>query len=165
MTNCVFPGSFDPVTNGHRDLIARASEMFDHVTVTVMVNVRKTNVFSVDERMAMLRRVCTVFPNVDIDRWDGLLADYMRQKGDSIVIRGIRSTAEFEQELSASAANKLLNPNMETIFLPTDPDMSGISSSAVREVASFGGDISPFVPESVAEEIAKGLSKNFHEHT
>ena len=159
MASCVFPGSFDPVTIGHMDLISRASALFEHVTVTVMINIRKNGAIPVQKRIDLLRRACGSFPNVSIDRWDGLLADYMRKKEEYIVIRGLRGTDELENEMYVSAANRMLNRQVETLFLLTDPALSGISSSAVREIASFGGDISAFVPDGLTEEINSLLSK------
>ena len=159
MVSCVFPGSFDPVTKGHLDLISRASSMFDHVTVTVMVNISKRGSIPVENRIDMLRKICAAYPNVSVEQWDGLLADYMDARREKIVIRGIRSGAEAEHEMQSSAANRMLNSGIETVFLPCDPQMNGISSSAVREIAAFGGDISPFVPGELTEEI-KGLLSN-----
>lgn len=158
MTSCVFPGSFDPVTKGHMSLIARASAMFDQVTVTVMVNIHKKSVFSLDQRLSLLRKACGPYPNVTVDSWDGLLADYMQQHNQRIILRGIRSAAEFEQELFASRANQILRDQIETLFIPSEPELTGVSSSAVREIASFGGDISGFIPAEIAEEINAVLS-------
>ena len=159
MASCVFPGSFDPVTKGHIDLIMRAAGIFDHVTVTLMVNVSKTEAIPAEKRIELLQKACAAFPNVSIDRWDGLLADYMREKKERIVVRGLRSAAELEHEINACAANKLLNGRIETVFLPSDPTLTGVSSSAVREIASFGGEISAFIPSGLTEEIAVLLSK------
>ena len=158
MTSCVFPGSFDPVTKGHLNLITRASALFDPVTVTVMNNIHKKGAVPIEKRIDLLRKACNDFPNVSVDRWDGLLADYMNEKNERIIIRGIRSAAEMNSELQASAANKMLNPGIETVFLPCDPSMNGISSSAVREIAAFGGNISDFVPDGLTEEIRNLLS-------
>ena len=159
MVSCVFPGSFDPVTKGHLNLIARASEIFDKVTVTVMNNIHKNGAVPIEERVELLRKACAHHPNVIVERWDGLLAEYMYQKNERIIVRGIRSAAEMNAELQACAANKLLNPEIETVFLPCDPSMSGISSSAVREIAAFGGNIQEFVPDMLTEEIGRLLSK------
>lgn len=159
MATCIFPGSFDPVTKGHVNLISRASRLFDHVTVTVMNNIRKKGSIPVEKRVRMLKKACADFPNVSVDIWDGLLADYMKEKDETIIIRGIRGSGELDQELQACAANRMLNKDIETIFIPCDPVMNGISSSAVREIASFGGDISGFVPEELTEEIVTLLSK------
>jgi len=159
MVSCVFPGSFDPVTKGHLDLISRASRLFDHVTVTVMNNIHKKGSIRIDQRIELLRWACEAFPNVSVDRWDGLLADYMREKKEKIIVRGVRSSEEFDHELQSAAANRLLNPDTETVFLTCSPEMNGISSSAVREIAAFGGDIWAFVPEGLTEEIQNLLSK------
>ena len=159
MVSCVFPGSFDPVTRGHLDLITRASAMFDHVTVTVMVNIRKKSAVSLENRISLLRKVCGIFPNVTVDSWDGLLSEYMRLRNEHIVIRGIRNGEELEQELGAASANRMLNEQIETIFIPSDPMLRGVSSSAVREIVAFGGDIRAFVPDAVTEEIRTLLSK------
>lgn len=159
MVSCVFPGSFDPVTKGHLDLISRAASMFDHVTVTVMNNIHKTGAVPVEKRIVLLEKACAGLPNVSVEKWDGLLADYMKETGEKIIIRGIRGSHELEQELQNSAANRMLNEETETIFLPCSPEMKGISSSAVREIAAFGGDIQAFVPEKLTEEIKCLLSK------
>ena len=159
MTSCVFPGSFDPVTKGHLDLISRAASLFDRVTVTVMINISKKGSIPPEKWVSMLKKICAPYPNVLVESWDGLLADYMEQKGERIVIRGLRSSAEFDHEILSCAANKLLNKQVETLFLPCDPALNGISSSAVREIAAFGGDIRSFVPEDAAEEIISCLSK------
>ena len=132
MVSCVFPGSFDPVTRGHMDLIRRAAGLFDHVTVTVMVNISKKNAIPLKERIRLLKKACNDLSNVDVDSWDGLLA---------------------------ARANKMLNGSAETIMIPTDPALAGVSSSAVREIASFGGDISAFVPDSLIKDIEALLSK------
>lgn len=159
MTSCVFPGSFDPVTKGHLDLIARASALFDHVTVTVMNNIHKTGSIPVTKRIALLKTVCGAYPNVKVDNWDGLLADYMQEKNERIVLRGIRGTAELDYELAACASNRMLNHDIETLFMPCNPAFNGISSSAIREIAAFGGDIRGFVPDQITEEIIGLLSK------
>ena len=158
MVSCVFPGSFDPVTKGHLNLISRASAVFDQVTVTVMYNIHKNGTVPIEKRVELLRKACADYRNVTVDRWDGLLAEYMYQKNERIIVRGIRSAAEMNAELQACAANKLLNPEIETVFLPCDPSMSGISSSAVREIAAFGGNIQDFVPDELTEEIGTLLS-------
>ena len=158
MVSCVFPGSFDPVTKGHLDLIARAAGLFDRVTVTIMVNIHKTGAIPAEKRAELLRRACEPYPNVRIDRWDGLLADYMKEKKEKILIRGIRGGAELDSELQSAAASRLLNDQYEVLFMPSAPEYTGVSSSAVREIAAFGGDIQAFVPEAVTEEILELLS-------
>ena len=157
MKTCVFPGSFDPVTNGHLDLISRAAKLFDRVTVTVMINRAKKGRFSPEERVRLLEKACAELDNVVIDRWDGLLADYMKARGERCVIRGVRTSSEYEAESLSAAANAVLDPDIETLLIFASPGMSSISSSTVCEIASFGGDIRPFVPESAADEIIAHL--------
>ncbi len=158
MVSCVFPGSFDPVTKGHLDLILRAASLFDHVTVTVMVNIRKKGAIPAGKRVELIKKACSGIPNITVDRWDGLLAEYMKEKGEKIVIRGLRSGNELDQELCSLHANRMLNGDIETVFLASDPSLSGVSSSAVREIAAFGGSIETFVPEEITEEISSLLS-------
>lgn len=159
MSSCVFPGSFDPVTLGHTDLISRASRLFDNVYVAVMINIQKKGTIPADQRISMLKTVCRDYSNVIVERWDGLLADYMNEKNTALVIRGVRHFSEYEHELNAATVNKMLNSRIETVFLPADPKLSCISSSAVKEIYRFGGDIRPFVPEILLKEIISYLSK------
>ena len=159
MVSCVFPGSFDPVTRGHINLISRTSALFDRVTVTVMINIHKSGAIPVEKRIELLKKACRPYPNVKIDSWDGLLADYMKQKKETILIRGVRNMSEMDQEYQSCAANKLLHAGFETLLLPSDPLLTGVSSSAVREIAAFGGSIREFVPEELTEEITALLSK------
>lgn len=158
MKTCVFPGSFDPVTVGHLDLIRRAALLFDRVTVTVMINRNKKGRLSVEQRVDLLRKACAGMEHVRVESWDGLLADYMKQHGERCAVRGARSVSEFDTELAVAAANRLLDPEMETVLMFAGPGLECVSSSAVREIASFGGDIGPFVPEAVREEIITALS-------
>ena len=158
MVSCVFPGSFDPVTKGHLDLIARAASVFDHVTVTLMVNINKNSAIPAEKRLELLRKACCAFRNVSVDSWQGLLADYMAEKNENIVVRGLRSSIELDQELQSAASSRLLNDRYEVLFLPSDPEYTGISSSAVREIAAFGGNIQAFVPDGLTEEISALLS-------
>jgi pantetheine-phosphate adenylyltransferase len=159
MVSCVFPGSFDPVTKGHMDVIRRASAMFDHVTVIVMLNIHKSGLFPVQQRIAFLRKACSSLDNVSVESWEGLLADYMCEKQEKIILRGVRSGTELDSELQSACANHLLNNQTETVFIHSDPCLTGVSSSAVREIAAFGGNIRPFVPETIAKEIADFVSK------
>ncbi len=156
----IFPGSFDPPTRGHIDLIRRAAAMMDHVTICVMVNISKTGTIPTDERVRMLEKVCRDIPNVSVDRWDGLLADYMRrQEPGAAVIRGVRSIAEFEQERTAAAVNHALYPGLETILLFAGDGMESVSSSTVREIAAFGGDYRFLIPDQIAKDIDRYLKK------
>ena len=159
MSSCVFPGSFDPVTRGHMDLIRRAARIFDRVQVTVMINVHKQGAIPPEKRAELLRKACAGLDNVRVDIWDGLLAEYVRQTGVDCVIRGVRNASELDAETTAAAVNRMILPGMETVLMPASEEMACVSSSAVREIAAFGGNICSFVPEEIAEEIA-GLLAN-----
>ena len=160
MSGCVIPGSFDPVTRGHMDLIRRAAALFDRVTVVVMVNLRKQGSFTPEERVAMLEKACRNEEKVRVDRWDGLLSEYMRIRKEKTVLRGVRSGGEYDSEMTAAQANRMLNPEMETLLLPAAEGCAWISSSAVKEIAAFGGDIRDFLPPECAEEIITRLSNS-----
>lgn len=153
MRTCVFPGSFDPVTKGHMDLIERASALFDRVTVTVMINRNKQGCFPVTKRKELLEKACADLDHVQVDIWDGLLVDYLRARGENTVIRGVRNGADFEAENISAQANRMLYPETETVLLFAGEGKNAISSSAVREIASFGGSVAEFVPEKVVDEI------------
>ena len=158
MSFCVFPGSFDPVTVGHMDLIGRAAGMFDSVTVAVMVNIAKKGTIPYEERVRILRKACAKYPNVHIELWKGLLADYLREHPGTVVIRCVRNAGEAELEIRTAAINRRLYPGAETLLMPASAELADISSSAVREIAEFGGDIRGFVPKSVYREIMKYLT-------
>ncbi len=150
---CVFAGSFDPVTLGHEDLIRRAAKLCDVLYVTVMHNPAKDGCFPVEKRLALLSRVTADLPNVRVDAWDGLMVDYVRRVGAQFVVRGIRGVSDLENESTLAQLNARLLPGLETLFLPTKPELMCVSSSAVREAALFGSDFSGFVPASVYEDI------------
>ena len=160
MVTCVFPGSFDPVTSGHVHLISRTAAMFDRVTVAVMINLHKKGSIPVEKRIELLKTACAHMPNVRIVSWDGLLSDFMRINNEKILVRGIRNGADYDQECASICANRMLNRQMETLLIPSDPEYTGVSSSAVREIASFGGNIEPFVPDGLSEEIMALLSND-----
>ena len=160
MVSCVFPGSFDPVTAGHVRLISRTAAMFDQVTVAVMINIKKTGSIPLDKRIELLKKACSGMKNVRVVAWNGLLSDYMKENNEKILIRGVRNCAEYDQECSGFYANKMLNSQIETLLIPAEPGFTCVSSSAVREIASFGGNIEPFVPNGLAEEINDLLSNN-----
>lgn len=159
MSSCVFPGSFDPVTAGHMDIISRASAIFDMVHVTVMVNVNKQGCFPAEDRVRLLQKACARYGNVEVDRWEGLLAEYMREHRERILIRGVRSCSEYEHEYTAALLNRRLNEQAETLLIPADPALSAVSSSAVREIAGFGGEIRGLVPDECLKDIQRMLSK------
>ena len=150
---CVYPGSFDPVTLGHMDLIERACAQFPAVRVAVLRNPDKRGLFTVEKRLEMLKKTCAFLENVEVDSFDGLLVDYMRKIGARTVIRGLRAVTDFESEFQMAQINHQIAPEVETLFLMTSPHHAYISSSAVRQVASFGGDVSQFVPASIVNEV------------
>jgi len=150
-TQVIFPGTFDPITNGHRDLIERAAKMFERVIVAVAENKRKGPFFSLIERVAMVEKTLSHLSNVEICGFDNLLMDFARQKGAKIIIRGLRVVSDFEYEFQLSNMNRRLNAEIETLFLTPAEQYSFISSSLVREVAALGGKVAPFVHEAVAQ--------------
>ena len=157
MSSCILPGSFDPVTNGHLNLIERVAGIFENVLVTVMINRGKSGCIPLEERVRMIRKACWKIPNVKVDMWDGLLSDYVRQHPGSVVVRGIRNVSEFEQEKTAAEINRQLLPGLETLLIPSMDDMDSVSSSTVREIASFRGDISRYIPDCIYPEVLRWL--------
>jgi len=150
---CVYPGSFDPVTSGHLDIIRRAAAMFDDVTVAVLVNKNKEPAFSVEQRMDFISRSTADLPGVRVDSFTGLLVDYMKNKGANIVIRGLRAISDFEYEFQMAAMNAKLARHVETIFLMTDINHSFLSSSMVKELVYHGGDITGLVPDEIKDDV------------
>ena len=164
MKTVICPGSFDPVTNGHLDIIRRSSKLFDKVIVVVMKNPSKTNFcFSYEERADLIKRCISEFDNVEVDIYEGLLAEYARQKGAVAVVKGLRAVSDFEYEFQQAQMNKKLNNELETIFINTRVENLYLSSSAVKQICELGGDISDFVPEiickDIVERIKRGVSK------
>ena len=152
MNDAIYPGSFDPMTLGHFDVIKRASKMFDSLIVSVLDNKAKNALFSVEERVNILREATKDLPNVTVDSFSGLLVDYAREKDIHISVRGLRAITDFEYELQIAQTNRLLSKGMlDTVFLTTSLEYAYLSSSGVKEMASFGGDISPCVPDFVAK--------------
>ena len=157
----IYPGSFDPVTNGHLDIIQRACKLFDEVIVAILVNPSKTAMFSVDERVEMLGSLLNArFPQVSVDTFDGLLVDYALRRGAQAVVRGIRAISDYEYELQMALMNRRLNPQVETVFLMSAEENSYLSSRLVKEVFSLGGSITGLVPEPVIERMREKLSKH-----
>ncbi len=153
MKKAVYPGSFDPVTFGHIDIIRRAAEMFDELTVSVLNNKGKTPLFSVEERVKILEEATKDIPNVKVDSFSGLLIDYAREKEVPVIVRGLRAITDFEYELQIAQTNRILSEGkVDTIFLTTSLEYAYLSSSSVKEIASFGGDISRCVPDFVAKQ-------------
>lgn len=152
MNSAIYPGSYDPITFGHIDIIKRAASIFDHLTIAVLNNKSKHYLFSVDERVKMIENTLKDLDNISVESYDGLLIDYAKAKNAHVIIRGLRAVTDFEYELQMSQTNaKLSDGSVETIFLNTDLRYAYLSSSTVREVASFGGDISKFVTPDVAK--------------
>ena len=145
----IYPGSFDPITNGHLDLIERGSRLVDTLIVAILRNETKQPLFSVEERVEMLREVVTVYPNVEVDSFHGLLVDYARERNATVLMRGIRAISDYVDELQMTLMNRRLNPEVETIFLMAGEAYSFISSRLVKEVISLGGNISGLVPPTV----------------
>lgn len=153
MKRAIYPGSFDPVTNGHVDIILRSSKIVDRLIVGVLNNSAKKTLFSVEERVSMLKELTKDLPNVEVTSFDGLLVDYMREIDASIIVRGLRAVTDFEYELQIAQTNHIENTDIETIFLTTNLQYSYLSSTIVKEFASYGGDISKFVPEQFVDRI------------
>ena len=155
----IYPGSFDPVTNGHIDIIERASKISDELIVGVLYNKAKTPLFSVEERVKMLCEVTKDMKNVKVVPFEGLLIEFATQMDAKVIIRGLRAVTDFEYELQMSQTNHKLNPEIETLFMTTSLEYSFLSSSTVRELASFGGDISQFVPKYVEEQVIEKMKE------
>ena len=158
MRRVVCPGSFDPVTNGHIDIISRASTLFDEVIVAVGVNKSKQRLFTADERISMLTEVCDVYDNVRIDSFDGLLTDFCQDREVTAIVKGLRAVSDFDYELQMAQMNSSL-AEVDTVFVPTSPEYSFLASSLVKEVAMFGGDVSSLVPPLVLDRLTARLEE------
>lgn len=153
MKKAIYPGSFDPPTLGHLDIIRRSAKMVDELVVGVLYNSAKNSLFSTDERVSMIKEVTKEFPNVTVTSFDGLLVNYMKEINASLIIRGLRAVTDFEYELQIAQTNRVEYPEVETIFLTTSLEYSYLSSTIVKEFASYGGDISKFVPPEFIDRI------------
>ena len=153
MSIAVYPGSFDPVTLGHIDVIRRASKLFDHLIIGVLNNRAKTPLFSVEERVKMLEEVTKDIPNVEVQSFDGLLIDFMRQNHAKVIVRGLRAITDFEYELQLAQMNRVIAPEIDTLFLTTNLKYAYLSSSMAKEVAMYGGDISEFLDPVIAKQV------------
>lgn len=157
MLRALFPGSFDPPTNGHLNLLDRARRIYDEIDVVVAVNPNKQYTFSAEERAAMMRDLVSGFPNVQVHLWDKLIVKYAEQVGARVMIRGVRALADFAYEFELSMINKGLNAQVETVFMPTDPQYFVLRSTSIKELARLGGDISTMVPPMVAHALHERL--------
>jgi pantetheine-phosphate adenylyltransferase len=159
LRRAIYPGSFDPVTNGHLDIITRAAAVFDELIVALATNMEKRPMFTVEERVEMLRAVTEPIPKVTVDVFPGLLAEYARAKGAHVIVKGLRAVTDFEFEFQMALMNRQLDPEIETLFMMTAAEHSYLSSSIVKEIASLGGSVSGLVPEAVAKRIADKLAR------
>ena len=159
MKTAICPGSFDPVTLGHMDIIRRASKIFDHVIVAVMVNPAKKTAFTLEERIELLKNATAGMEGVEVVGFEGFLADYARMRGACAIVKGLRAVSDFEYEFQMALINQKLNSELETMFLTTQAQNMYLSSSMVKDIASFGGDISSFVPAAILEDISNRLCK------
>lgn len=155
----VYPGTFDPVTNGHSDLVQRASKLFDHVIVAIAANPGKTPLFNLDQRVAMVSRVLSDIPNVEVCGFSDLLVNFVRQKNANVILRGLRVVSDFEFEMQLASMNRRLDNTIETVFLTPAEETSFISASLVKEVALYGGDVSQFVHAVVVDELNNIVDK------
>ncbi len=156
-TTAIYPGTFDPVTRGHADLVCRAARLFERVIVAVAKSTSKQTVFSLDERLAMAREVLAEYPNVEVCAFDGLLVEFARSKGATVILRGLRAVSDFEYEFQLAGMNRKLADDIETMFLTPAEQYTYISSSLVREIAALGGDVAPFVHDVVMAELENKL--------
>jgi pantetheine-phosphate adenylyltransferase len=159
MRRAVCPGSFDPVTNGHLDIIGRASRLFDEVIIGVLINQHKTGLFTIEERIEILGEVTKAYGNVRVESFRGLLVDFCRAQEAAVVVKGLRAVSDFDYELQMAQMNNGLS-GVETLFMPTNPLYSFLSSSLVKEVAKWGGDVSPHVPDLVRERLVTRVRQN-----
>lgn len=157
----IYPGSFDPVTEGHLEIIRRSSKLFDKIIVVVMTNHRKTGLyaFSVDERVELIRKCTGDLSNVSVDSYMGLLADYAKNKDATAIVKGLRAVSDFEDEFQQALVNKKLNEEVETVFLAASSEHMFLSSSMIKQICQLGGDITPFVPGEIKNEIIEKLKK------
>ncbi|MEW9534664.1 pantetheine-phosphate adenylyltransferase [Microbispora sp. NPDC049125] len=156
MRRVVCPGSFDPVTNGHLDIIGRTSRLYDEVVVAVLINVEKSSLFTVDERIDMLQEVTKEYGNIRVEKFHGLLVDFCKQQGIPVIVKGLRAVSDFDYELQMAQLNYRMS-GVETLFMSTNPEYSFLSSSRLKEIARYGGDVSGLVPDLVNELLVERL--------
>ena len=153
MTTAIYPGSFDPITLGHLNIIRRAAQIFDKVVVCVMVNSEKNPMFTLEERVELINRVVSRFPNVHVETFSGLLAEYAKNFEPAVIVKGLRAVSDFESEFQMALINKKINPNLDTLFLTASEKYTFLSSSVVKEMARYGADLSEFVPYEIIEDV------------
>ena len=158
MKNAIYPGSFDPITSGHLNIIRRAANIFDHLIVCVMVNSSKKPMFSREERVAMIKRVVDDIPNVEVDSSDELLAEYAKRKGSCVVIKGLRAGSDFENEFQMAIINHKINPTLDTMFLTSEHQYMYLSSSTVKELGGYDVDLSDFLPEKIIPDFKQRIA-------
>ena len=159
MNVAIYPGSFDPVTKGHADIVKRAAAIFDKVIVAVSVNSQKSPLFSIEERIELAKSVFSNYDNVEVDTFTGLLADYGKKVGARAIIKGLRAVSDFEYEFQQALINKKLNSEIETVFMAASSENMFLSSSVIKQVCMLGGDVTPFIPQEVSKEIIDKLMK------
>ena len=153
MNIAVYPGSFDPITKGHLDIIKRGAKVFDKVVVAVLINIDKKHLFTIEERVNLIKKVTCDIDNVEVVSFDGLLVNFLKERGINVILKGIRTVFDFEYELQMATVNKVLNDDIETVCMMAAPEYSHISSSNVKQVAQFGGKIDKLVPEKILKDI------------
>ena len=158
MTKAVYPGSFDPITKGHADVIARGSEIFDQVIVAVARNPHKRALFTIEERMEMIRHETRHLKNVRVDTFEGMLIDYVKRQGTNVILRGIRTVSDFEYEFQMSLTNRTMDKTMETVFIVTSEEYSFMNSTLIKEIAALGGDVRAFVSAEVGRKLKEKLA-------
>ena len=160
MKTVVCPGSFDPVTNGHLDIIERAAALFDKVIVVVMVNASKTPLFTTEQRVDMLRRVTRDIPNLQVESSNKLLAEFAREQGSCVIVKGLRAVSDFENEFQMALINRKINPDLDTMFLTADSEYMYMSSSMVKELGSYGANLADFLPKEIIPDFQRKLGKH-----
>ena len=160
MRVAIYPGSFDPVTSGHLNIIQRAANIFDKLIVCVMVNAGKTPMFSLEERVTLIRRVTSDLPNVEVDSSDELLAEYAKRKGSCVIVKGLRAGSDFENEFQMALINRQINPDLDTMFLTAEHQYTYLSSSTVKELGRYAVDLSAFLPEAIIPDFQERIKTN-----
>ena len=159
MKIAIYPGSFDPVTSGHLNIIQRAAHIFDKLIVCVMVNAGKNPMFTLEERVALIQRVTKSLPNVEVDSSSELLADYAKRRGSCVIVKGLRASSDFENEFQMALINHKINPELDTMFLPAESQYLYLSSSTVKELGTYGVDLSDFLPKEIIPDFQERIEK------